>query len=331
MTRSKNLLVIMSDEHQARALSCAGHPLVQTPNLDKLAARGIRFTNAYTPSPICVPTRAAFASGRYVHDTRLWDNAMPYTGEPRGWGHALQNKGIRVESIGKLHYRDAEDPAGFDVEHIPMQVAGGHGMVWGSIRREDERVRKDGRMLGPYIGPGESNYMLDQYGLDKTDTPATSRRLGLPGNDRRGFGDRQDLCRVWPARHALGHRQLVRRADRASRERSRPRHEPDEPRDRGVGKDLDTVLQPGVTRTQLNDALHATGLIFTIDPGADASMGGMASTRASGTDTARNGNFRENVLALEVVLPNGEIKTIGSRARKSASGYDLTHLFIGDE
>ncbi len=96
-------------------------------------------------------------------------------------------------------------------------------------------------------------------------------------------------------------------------------------------KDLDTVLQPGVTRTQLNDALHATGLIFTIDPGADASMGGMASTRASGTDTARNGNFRENVLALEVVLPNGEIKTIGSRARKSASGYDLTHLFIGDE
>lgn len=158
MTRSKNLLVIMSDEHQSRALSCAEHPLVKTPNLDKLAARGIRFTNAYTPSPICVPARAAFASGRYVHDIRLWDNAMPYTGEPRGWGHALQDKGIRVESIGKLHYRDAEDPAGFDVEHIPMQVVGGHGMVWGSIRREDERVRKDGRMLGPYIGPGESNY-----------------------------------------------------------------------------------------------------------------------------------------------------------------------------
>lgn len=158
MPRSKNLLVILSDEHQARALSCVGHPLVKTPNLDKLAARGIRFSNAYTPSPICVPARAAFASGRYVHDIRLWDNAMPYTGKPRGWGHALQDKGIRVESIGKLHYRDAEDPAGFDVEHIPMQVAGGHGMVWGSIRREDERVRKEGRMLGPYIGPGDSNY-----------------------------------------------------------------------------------------------------------------------------------------------------------------------------
>ncbi|EEB82665.1 sulfatase-like hydrolase/transferase [Roseobacter sp. GAI101] len=156
MANSKNLLVILSDEHQA--LSCVGHPLVKTPNLDKLAARGIRFSNAYTPSPICVPARAAFASGRYVHDIRLWDNAMPYTGKPRGWGHALQDKGIRVESIGKLHYRDAEDPAGFDVEHIPMQVAGGHGMVWGSIRREDERVRKEGRMLGPYIGPGDGNY-----------------------------------------------------------------------------------------------------------------------------------------------------------------------------
>ncbi|KHQ51635.1 sulfatase-like hydrolase/transferase [Mameliella alba] len=158
MTRSKNLLVILSDEHQARALSCAGHPLVKTPNLDRLAARGIRFTDAYTPCPICVPARAAFATGRHVHDIRLWDNAMPYAGEPRGWGHALQAKGVRVESIGKLHYRSNEDPAGFDVEHIPMQVADGVGMVWASMRREEERVNKDVRMLGPYIGPGDSNY-----------------------------------------------------------------------------------------------------------------------------------------------------------------------------
>ncbi|WP_370204765.1 sulfatase-like hydrolase/transferase [Pararhodobacter marinus] len=158
MTRPGNLLVILSDEHQSRALSCAGHPRVKTPNLDKLAARGIRFTDAYTPCPICVPARAAFASGRYVHDIRLWDNAMPYCGTPRGWGHALQDKGIRVESIGKLHYRSNEDPAGFDVEHIPMQVADGVGMVWGSLRREEERVRTDTRMLGSYIGPGDSPY-----------------------------------------------------------------------------------------------------------------------------------------------------------------------------
>ena len=159
---ASNLLVIMSDEHQSRAMGCAlewANKLdIKTPNLDALAARGIRFTNAYTPSPICVPARAAFASGQYVHRIRLWDNAMPYTGEPKGWGHALQDSGIPVESIGKLHYRSEEDPAGFDVEHIPMQVAGGVGMVWASIRKEEERVSMPGRMLGEYIGPGHSNY-----------------------------------------------------------------------------------------------------------------------------------------------------------------------------
>ena len=156
--RPGNLLVIVSDEHQARAMGCAEHPLAKTPNLDQLAARGTRFANAYTPSPICVPARAAFASGQYVHVNRLWDNAMPYTGEPKGWGHQLQAKGVPVESIGKLHYRHEEDPAGFDVEHIPMQVADGVGMVWASIRKEDERVSPPTRMLGDYIGPGSSRY-----------------------------------------------------------------------------------------------------------------------------------------------------------------------------
>lgn len=155
---SSNLLVIMSDEHQWRAMSGAGHPIAQTPNLDALAARGTRFTNAYTPSPICVPARASFATGRYAHQIRLWDNAMPYIGQPEGWGHALQRQGNRVESIGKLHYRDANDPAGFDQEHIPMQVANGVGMVWASIRNENERVSPNSRMLGQYIGAGESTY-----------------------------------------------------------------------------------------------------------------------------------------------------------------------------
>lgn len=152
-----NLLVIMSDEHQARAMGCAGH-FAKTPHLDALAARGTRFETAYTPSPICVPARASFATGRYVHQTRLWDNAMPYDGQIGGWGHALQSVGAPVESIGKLHYRAEEDPAGFDVQHMPMMVAGGVGMVWASIRAEAERKLMPGRMLGDEIGPGESAY-----------------------------------------------------------------------------------------------------------------------------------------------------------------------------
>ena len=148
----------MSDEHQARALGCAGHNLVRTPNLDSLAARGTRCTQAYTPSPICVPARASFATGRYPHQTRLWDNAMPYDGSIPSWGHALQAQGVKVESIGKLHYRSEHDPTGFDVEHLPMMVAGNVGMVWASIRQEDQRIIGPKRMLGDYIGPGSSAY-----------------------------------------------------------------------------------------------------------------------------------------------------------------------------
>ena len=80
----------MTDEHTRKVLRCYGNTIVQTPNLDQLAARGTVFSNAYCNVPICVPSRASFATGQYAHTSGHWDNATPYTGKPESWGHALQ-------------------------------------------------------------------------------------------------------------------------------------------------------------------------------------------------------------------------------------------------
>ena len=158
--RPANLIVIMSDEHHPRAMGHAGHPIVQTPNLDRLAASGTSFGKAYCNSPICVPSRASFATGRYVHELATWDNAIAYDGSVPGWGHALQRTGHRVDSIGKLHYRNAEDPTGFDRQYHPMHIYGGYGMVWGALRGGEVDFTERSHVMMDPIGPGTSNYNI---------------------------------------------------------------------------------------------------------------------------------------------------------------------------
>ncbi len=171
--KAQNLLIIMSDEHNAEIMGSAGHKLARTPNLDQLAQRGTRFANAYSNCPICVPSRASLATGRYVHDIAYWDNSIAYDGRVKSWGHKLQEAGIGVESIGKLHYRKAEDDTGFDRQHMPMHIAKGMGMVHLSIRRQFKDFVRPGRNRAAIIenaGPGESDYT--RYDRKVADTAA---------------------------------------------------------------------------------------------------------------------------------------------------------------
>jgi choline-sulfatase len=132
-----NLLFIMSDQHSPHVVGCYGNPVARTPNIDSLAARGTRFKNAYCNVPICVPSRASFATGRYAHEIGSWDNASPYTGEEaESWGHRLTSQGHRVTTIGKLHYRRTGDPSGFTDQRLPMHVLDGVGDLYGLLRAE---------------------------------------------------------------------------------------------------------------------------------------------------------------------------------------------------
>lgn len=153
-----NLLIICSDEHARSALGCYGNRIVRTPNLDRLAAGGVRFTNAYTPSPACVPARASMATGRYVHEIGTWSSAEPYRGSPTGWGHRVMSQGRRVVSIGKLHYRSTEDANGFEPEILPMHVLDGIGWTLGLQRTQPLPAYDAPIEFADDVGPGESAY-----------------------------------------------------------------------------------------------------------------------------------------------------------------------------
>lgn len=153
----KNLLIIISDEHRRDAMGCVGHPIVKTPNLDALAARGAVFENAYTASPMCVPTRASLACGDHVHKIGHWDSATPYDGKTRSWMRQLRDQDVSVTSIGKLHFRSDEDDNGFTEEIIPMHVVGGVGWTVGLLRENPPDYTSAAELAGD-VGAGDSSY-----------------------------------------------------------------------------------------------------------------------------------------------------------------------------
>jgi choline-sulfatase len=155
----KNMLFIMSDQHSPHVVGCYGNPVVRTPNMDALSASGTRFEHAYTPTPICVPARASFATGRYAHTIGAWDNAKPYIGtEAPSWGHRLVSQGHRVTTVGKLHYRKVDDPTGFPDQRLPMHVLGGVGDLH-ALLRPNMPVRRESRQHVLDAGVGESEYI----------------------------------------------------------------------------------------------------------------------------------------------------------------------------
>jgi choline-sulfatase len=152
-----NVLFILSDEHSRRVLGCYGHETIRTPNLDRLAADGVRFSDAYCNSPICVPSRASLATGRYPHQIRFWDNRIPYDGSVPSWHHRLKSAGHEVVSIGKLHFRSADDDNGFTEEVMPLHVVDGIGDPAGWLR-QPLAVRKAALRLAKEAGRGDSDY-----------------------------------------------------------------------------------------------------------------------------------------------------------------------------
>jgi choline-sulfatase len=152
-----NLLFINADQHSRRVLGCYGNRVVKTPHLDGLAARGTRFARGYCPFPLCVPSRASLATGRYAHTLGIWDNTKPYLGtEAPSWGHRLSEQGHRVTTIGKLHYRSPSDPTGFADQRIPMHVVHPERNNYHLLRARMQPIDQRSFVLG--AGPGETAY-----------------------------------------------------------------------------------------------------------------------------------------------------------------------------
>jgi len=160
MIAPANLIFFTGENHCQRVLGAYGHPVAKTPNLDRLAAHGTLFRNAYCSSPLCCPARASLATGRYPHETSYWDNSTPYDGRVPSWMHRLRDAGHEVAAIGKLHYRDTKDDNGFTEEIIPMHILDGIGGLIGLLRGSGEEPVRDGnwQMYVTDCGIGSTDY-----------------------------------------------------------------------------------------------------------------------------------------------------------------------------
>jgi len=180
--RGNNVIVLMSDEHTRSVMGAYGNQQVHTPTLDNLAASGVRFDNAYTPSPICISARASFATGTQVFEHRCWSSAEPYYGQQQSWMHRLRDRGHEVVSIGKLHYRSARDDVGFSESLLPMYLAN-NGLGWPQgLQRKPMPEFAESTELAELLGPGETSYT--QYDRDITEAAVNWLEKSEPAGDK---------------------------------------------------------------------------------------------------------------------------------------------------
>jgi choline-sulfatase len=159
-----NILLLLSDEHRPDAFGCAGHDTIATPNLDRLAADGARFTDAYCPSPLCAPCRAAFTTGRYVHEVEAWDNAASYGGDPPSWGAHFENAGVRTTTVGKLDFQP--DVQGFPEQLLP---AFRRSPDVNGIQRDPPIIREGSRERITKAGPTDELGRHERADRERTD------------------------------------------------------------------------------------------------------------------------------------------------------------------
>jgi choline-sulfatase len=155
-----NLIFFLSDNHNASVMGCSDHAVVETPTMDAIANRGVRFADSYCSSTLCCPSRATIASGRFPHQTGYWDNCLAYDGRVPSWGHRVRELGGHTTSIGKLHFRSTEDDNGFDEEIAPMHIIGGHGALTHLLRYNGSQPSIPGQwdLYWTDTGVGDTEY-----------------------------------------------------------------------------------------------------------------------------------------------------------------------------